>query len=303
MRVVHSVGPAALGLFVQLVGCASDGLWGNVSDSSSPANPKVLFVGIDGLRGDGVSGSTMPRLDAIMREGAWTRTASTQLHARTVSGPGWASMLTGVDANKHGISRNGGWEGMDRSYPTLIGRSHELGLRTATAINWLPIQMMLIEPGSTDAVSVGSDGLVAEEMVSRLENEDFDVHFVAFDDVDRVGHQTGFTLDNPAYVEAIELTDERVGWMLDAIGNRANRKQEDWLVLVTSDHGGSGTSHGALDEDCRTIPLIVWGDSVSPSIIPPGEGSHLDIHPTVMAHLGYRPKESWLLDGTIRGSE
>jgi arylsulfatase A-like enzyme len=283
------------------VSCSSGGNWKDTQGHLGELTPKVLFVGIDGLRGDGIPGTTTPRLDALMGAGTWTVSGSTQLEAATVSGPGWTSMLTGVDSAKHGISENGGWEGIERQYPTLIGRAHSLGFRTATAINWLPIQMMIIEPETTDEMSLGSDEFITDGMVSMLEKGDFDVHFAALDDVDHVGHRTGFSLDNPDYVDAIELSDLRVGMMLDAVAARPTRAEESWVVLVTSDHGGSGTSHGALDADCRTIPLIVWGDPVEVSELAVGEGSHLDIHPTAMTHLGHPPQQSWALDGEVRG--
>jgi predicted AlkP superfamily pyrophosphatase or phosphodiesterase len=163
--------------------------------------------------------------------------------------------------------------------------------------------MMIIEPDSTDEMSLGLDEFITEGMVAMLEEGDFDVHFVALDDVDHAGHSTGFSLDNPDYVAAIETADVQVGQMLDAIAARATREAEEWVVLVTSDHGGSGTSHGALDEDCRTIPLIVWGDSVGAAELPVGEGSQLDIHPTLMTHMGHVPSSNWGLDGEVRGLE
>jgi hypothetical protein len=34
----------------------------------------------------------------------------------------------------------------------------------------------------------------------------------------------------------------------------------------------------------------------------PGESiSHMDAHPTLMAHLGYPPQDHWNLDGAVRG--
>jgi predicted AlkP superfamily pyrophosphatase or phosphodiesterase len=288
---------------VSLVACGGSKDWNDTAAEDVELTRKVIFVGIDGLRGDGIPGSETPNMDRLTEGGTWTIGASTQLQAQTVSGPGWTSMLTGVDSNKHGITENGGWEQIDRTYPTLIGRAHDVGLSTVTAINWLPIQLMIIERDVTDEVIAGDDEAITGGMVEVLEDGDFDVHFVALDDVDHAGHSTGFSLENPDYVNAIETADARLGQLLSAIEARPTRSGEDWMVLITSDHGGSGTSHGALDADCRTIPLIVWGDSVRADELAPGVGSHLDIHPTLMAHMGHPAQPDWSLDGEARGQE
>ena len=225
---------------------------------------KVLVIGIDGLRGDGIPATDTPSLDQLMEQGAWSLFASTQLEAPTVSGPGWTSILTGVDAEKHGIYGNSNYTDIDRSYPTLLGRAHGLGLPTSTAIHWQPIQLDIIEEEVVNEAMVGNDLEVTDAMSEVLETDDFDVHFVHLDDVDGAGHSTGFSPDNPDYLEVVGVTDGYVGRLIDAIAARATRDEEDWLVLVTSDHGGSGTSHGGVAPAIRAIPLIISGDGVSP---------------------------------------
>ena len=302
-----------LSLFVAgaLLGGCSPATFEAAGPQPDDRQTKALFVGIDGVRGDGVSGSATPHLDQLMGEGAWTLEASTQMEAQTVSGPGWSSMLTGVDSDKHGILANGGWENFDREYPTLIGRAHSLGLPTATAINWLPIQANIIEEQVTNEVILGDDETIATGMTSLLSEGAFDVFFVALDDVDRTGHTAGFSPEVPAYVAAIERADEQVGAMLAAIASRSTRSDESWIVVVTSDHGGVGLSHGGITAEHRAIPFIVWGDSVVPGKFsgggsPPGELdagfiSHMDVHPTVMEHLGHPVLADWDLDGIARG--
>ena len=228
-----------------------------------------------------------------------------------MSGPGWTSMLTGVDSDKHGIVGNGGWDGLNRDYPTLIARTHSLGLPTATAVNWLPIQTSIIEEEVTNEIILGGDEHITDGMAELLEWDDLDVHFVALDDVDHAGHSDGFSPEEPNYVAAIETADELVGRLLSAIASRPTRSEESWIVVVTSDHGGSGTSHGGVTPEHRAIPLIVWGDLVVageltgggevPGELDVGFVSHMDVHPTILEHLGHPPEESWDLDGASRG--
>ena len=40
-----------------------------------------------------------------------------------------------------------------------------------------------------------------------------------------------------------KITFLTVKSLFDIINNKRHQKQEDWLILVVSDHGGDGTSH------------------------------------------------------------
>ena len=273
--------------------------------------PKVLVLGLDGLRGDGVPDTDSPRMQGLLDSGAGTYSASTQLTGPTVSGPGWASILMGVEPQKHGVFDNTNWQDFDRSYLTFLARAHELSFSTATAINWLPIQTSIIEEDVTDEIVLGTDQAVADGMAEMLKEADHDVHFVHFDDVDHAGHSSGFSVENPEYVDAVETLDLLVGLLLDAIDTRSTRADESWLVVLTSDHGGEGTSHGGVTAEHRAIPLLLFGDPVVggpfvsvdsvPGEMDVGFVSHLDVHPTVLQHLGHPPEAAWSLDGFVRG--
>ena len=65
---------------------------------------------------------------------------------------------------------------------------------------------------------------------------------------------------------------------------RPNASREDWLVIVTTDHGGAGLDHGPKDAENRTIPFIVSGPGASGVSL--AGASHLDVTPTALAWLG-----------------
>jgi predicted AlkP superfamily pyrophosphatase or phosphodiesterase len=264
---------------------------------------KVLIVGVDGLRGDGIPGADTPAIDALFADGAVTYEASTHLRAPTVSGPGWSSMLTGVDADKHLIYGNGGWDQFERFYPTVLARTHDLGFATAAGIHWAPIETEIIEDGAIDlSTSMEDDEGLTDGMVEALRDDDFDVHFVAWDELDAAGHGYGYSTEVPEYVATIERLDGYLGRLVEAVEARPTRDAEEWLFVLTADHGGDGTGHGALNDDCRTIPLLVAGDGVVGGAIAEG-ASHMDVHPTVMHHLRHPPEDWWELDGEVRGLE
>ncbi len=65
---------------------------------------RAMVIGIDGLKPDAVAVADTPWLDLLGTQGAYTDAATTQLTTATVSGPGWASILTGVEPTANGIT-------------------------------------------------------------------------------------------------------------------------------------------------------------------------------------------------------
>jgi|GEM_PF-406207 len=265
------------------------------------AAPKVLVIGIDGVRGDAMEGATLPELRSLLRHAAASFHASAQRTGPTSSGPGWTSIFTGVGPDHHHIVTNGGYPGRDRTWPSFVWRAHEaLGLRTAVASQWADIVAGIVEPEAVDVRAIGDGATVSATMARWLRAAGHDVHFVHFDDVDHAGHASGFSLANPAYRGALEGVDRLVRPLLDAIVERPSIAGERWLVVVCTDHGGAGTSHGALNPDNWDIPLFVAGPTVVPTM-PAGFVSHMDVHPTVMRFLGAPPPAAWRLDGRPLG--
>lgn len=286
--------------------CGLGELW-CPSQAEAPSR-RVLVIGLDGVRGDVAELAATPAFDRLTAQGAFSYRASTQLDAATSSGPGWASILTGVDAAKHGVDSNDE-VATNPDYPTFMARAHDdLGLSTAAAVHWIPVQAALMEDDVVDELSVGGDEHVTDSMADLLREGDHALHFVHLDDVDHAGHENGFDPSIAEYVAAVELVDGQVGRLIDAIEARATLADEDWLIALTSDHGGDLFGHGALSAEHRTIPLVFAGplhptaELVPESAFEPGDGfvSHMDVHATVMTHLGLPPDASWGLDGIAR---
>ena len=112
----------------------------------------------------------------------------------------------------------------------------------------------------------------------------------------------GFIHQSPQYRNAIERVDGHVGQALAAIARRPNAKTEDWLVIVCTDHGGTGTDHGGGHKnwDIRRTFLIVSGKNARK-----GRSEEptyqVDVVPTALTHLGVAIKPEWGLDGKAVG--
>jgi len=122
--------------------------------------------------------------------------------------------------------------------------------------------------------------------------------FVYFGQVDEHGHKYGFSPDVPEYVAAIERVDEHVGMVIQALEKRKYYAEENWLVLVSSDHGGLGKDHGgghAKPEILNSFAIVSGAAAKRGQI--QGQAYIVDVPVTALAHLGVGLDPQWELDG------
>ena len=92
--------------------------------------------------------------------------------------------------------------------------------------------------------------------------EDIRAAAIMISDLDVAGHAWGFSETVPEYIAELESIDGQIGMLMDAVNQRANRDHEKWLILLSTDHAGSGTSHGENIPEHRLVPLVVSGAGV-----------------------------------------
>lgn len=264
------------------------------------AQNKVLIIGIDGCRPDALMAAQTPNMDKLMKKGAWTLSAQTA--TISISGPCWSSMLTGVWFDKHKVTTNGYENPNVAEYPHFFNRVKEQkpNLKTYSVVNWQPIHKILQEGDADIYNHLTTDENVTRLVVELLRDDNPDVMFVQLDEVDGAGHSHDYGPTIEKYLAAIEKADGEVGEMIAAIENRQTYRKENWLVLVTTDHGGSNFGHGQNIPEHTTIFYIAHGKDVKK-----GEIKHpvnvTDIAVTAMQHLGIDLKNEWNLDGKVSG--
>ncbi|HWB63890.1 MAG TPA: alkaline phosphatase family protein, partial [Chitinophagales bacterium] len=226
---------------------------------------KVLFIGIDGTRADALQQAHTPYIDSLFASPGLS-TYNAWCAGITISGPTWSSMLTGVWFNKHGVTNNN-YTGSDfNTYPyfTTLAKQLKPNLYCAEVCEWPP----LIDDVYNDNFNLrlhvpdGQGATTCATAATVLANDSIDFMFVYFDQVDLTGHSSGFSPTNPAYITAIENVDSCVGVVLDALHNRAHYADEDWLVILMTDHGGIGTGHGGNTDQERQIWWIASGNDL-----------------------------------------
>jgi len=237
---------------------------------------RVLVIGIDGVRSDALTAANTPNLDALMSTGVYSPDALND--DITISGPGWSDILCGVRSDKHLVVDNSFAGSNYDDYPSLFNRIEGAysGVNTVSICHWAPINDYIVGTDADVVINVGSDLEVQNTAVSQLENNDPHAIFLHFDDVDHAGHGYGFSPDVAQYISAIEEADTQVGVVISALYSRPNYSQEDWLVIVTSDHGGVGYSHGGNSMEERNVCFIASGPSIPTQLV---EKTVLDVTP------------------------
>ena len=302
--------PLAASLFVTACG---DGRPSGAEDSLGTS--RVLLIGIDGVRPDVLAEVPTPNIDALATAGWYTAEALTT--TPSVSGPSWSSMLTGVWPGKHGVTNNNFTGRNYAQYPSFLTRVEQTRpeLATFTALDWLPLAQLPDDPGPVlpptidtrvtfDGYEHGwaeADGMVTEAAVAHLREADPDALFVYLGNPDETSHRHGSI--GTEYRDAIALSDRHVGMLIEAVRARPTHADEDWLILISTDHGRRPDGgHGGDSPEEMTIFILASGPATT-DWPEPGPAGIVDVAATALAHLGIEIDPAWGLDGRPLGTE
>jgi predicted AlkP superfamily pyrophosphatase or phosphodiesterase len=78
------------------------------------------------------------------------------------------------------------------------------------------------------------DELVVSRSADGIRNYAPDLSWIYLQYTDDMGHRYG---DSDRFYEAIKNTDEQIGRIWEAIQYREKNFKEDWLIVITTDHG------------------------------------------------------------------
>lgn len=201
--------------------------------------------------------------------------------------PGWASITTGCWGTENGVRDNPiideensandqNIKNMEKK--TFMLQLAEKGYRSAFAATWsahrhtyrnemnyvkenaLPFEYYGFgELDENGEVVEYSDNDLHKKLLSYVtagsENEK-DIIFAIYDWADHNGHATGFTNKNRNYVNAVRNNDALMYEVIKTVESRSNYLNEDWLIVLTADHGGYKTWHGVQKAECRTTFIV-----------------------------------------------
>lgn len=257
--------------------------------------PRSLVVMLDGVRSDALQAAATPFLDKLVN-GQWRPEYKTfySVHARPVidaptdSAPNHAAIATGVTAKKNLVSANDLiGKGDYKRYPTYLQRIAErTDENTLFCYLWNEDRFL----GVHDRVSrlqCDSDEKNFAEILRVLSSENPPPAILYFIDApDLGGHRSGFYPYGPLYLAALHQCDRYLEAVFQTVADRSEFANEDWLIVITSDHGGIEGTHGPHGTQLETLPFIAVGRNI-PAGYGCGHISNFDCSALVLQHHGF----------------
>lgn len=257
--------------------------------------PHLIMISIDGLRPDAIRHFSARTLERLISEGAYTLEAETIFPSKTL--PSHISMLTGLPPAGHGVTWNS--DETDRhglvDVVTVFEAATAKGLGTAAFFSKSKFHHLL-KPGTLDHAEAprGMVYLMSTETVESatryLKHRRPDLIFIHIAEPDYAGHLIGWM--SRVYGWAVRRADSAIARILAEADRHLGHG--NYTVLITSDHGGHGRSHGSADPRDMTIPWIVWGHGVRAGELTPWSVRTMDTAATALWLLGVDRPTEWV---------
>ncbi|AWM31877.1 alkaline phosphatase family protein [Hymenobacter nivis] len=265
-----------------------------MAPAQTPAR-KVVFVIADGIPADVLEAAPAPHIKKIIAGGTYLRAhvggaAGTYTETPTISAPGYNDLLTGTWGYKHNVWDNA-IAAPNYNYPTIFRLVKEAQPARKIAIfsTWTDNRTKLVGEGLPTAGNLrfdykadgyeldttafrhdkasrytrAIDDRVVAEAAQCLRAQGPDLSWVYLEHTDDVGHRHG---DGDELRAAVGYLDAQIGQLQAALVYRRQHFREDWLLVLTTDHGRdatTGRNHGGQSARERTTWLVLSAKDVN----------------------------------------
>jgi len=247
---------------------------------------RVLLILPDGMRPDAIK--DMSFVQEYLKNSTYDMNAHTVVPSMTL--PCHMSLFHSVDPSRHGTTTNT-YTPQVRPIKGLCEVIFESGKTNAFFYNWEEIRD-LSRPNSIahsyfiKGRQFGYDktnDIVTDAAIDFLSKNHTDFAFLYLGYSDMAGHQHGWMSDE--YHEALRNSWENIDKVVSVL-------PDDYVFIITADHGGHDRIHGTDMPEDMTIPIIIMGKGIE-------KGKEIknanikDIAPTITKLLGIEPDEEW----------
>ena len=283
---------------------------------------KALFVIIDGIPADCIERLQPPTIMDIARTGHYHRAycgGEIRMYSQTptISAIGYTNILTGTWMNKHNVQGNENIH-INYNYWNIfrIAKNQKRPVTTAIYSGWTDNRTILLGDGKPEAgnlkVDYAYDGYdldsvrfpkkkdmleiydydcqVTADAAHSIRTESPDLSWLYLWYTDDAFHSYGSGSYSDKYVMK---TDSLLRKVWDAVKFREKKYGEEWLVIVTTDHGRyvDGYGHGGQTSRERTVWMSTNLKHVN-GHFNEWSLSQVDINPTICKWMGFKvPRE------------
>lgn len=268
---------------------------------SAPRAPRMVIIGLDGLGSEFMDSLEIPVMRSMMAEGSYC------MHKRSVlpssSAINWASIFNGLPTEIHGYTRwNSTRPDIPCAYeterglpPTLftICREQRPDAKIIALYEWDGVKFCLDTLALSEHRQLGGEhpdnALTTDAVIECLTTERPDLFYVHYDSPDHEGHGSGF--GSSEYKAKVELLDGYLGRIIAALKEAG--MYDDTVIVVISDHGGTGTGHGKASLEELEAPIFITGPGIPKGYEIPAPMLQYDVTPTLAGILNLQVPDFW----------
>lgn len=295
--------------------------------TSYSKNRKVVYIVLDGIPADYIERVHPKTVFDIAEKGGYSRAYTggeigTYSQTSTISAIGYMNILTGTWMNKHNVKGNSNLS-PNYNYWSLfrIAKNQNKDFKTAIFSSWTDNRTVLIGEGKpeTDNIKIDYvfdgydldnenfpskkdhyqifeiDSVVCKKAADCIKSEAPDLSWVYLWYTDSGYHLYG---DGTYMDKFVEKTDNLISDIWKSVQYRQEKFDEDWMIIVTTDHGRneSGHDHGGQSERERSVWISTNNDDLN-AHFKSNSLSLVDILPSVCCFMGFDMPRDVLFEG------
>lgn len=255
---------------------------------------KVAYIVLDGIPADYIERVAPRTIFEVAKVGAYARAVTggeigAYSQTPTISAIGYMNILTGTWMNKHNVTGNSNLQ-PNYNYWSIfrIAKEQKKNYKTAIFSSWVDNRKVLIGEGKAETNNLkidyvfdgydrdsvhfapkpehlqifDIDSVVCKAASTTIRESAPDLSWVYLWYTDAGYHLKG---DGQFMDDYVRKTDELIAPIWEAVQYREKNYDEEWLFIITTDHGRneSGHDHGGQNERERSVWISTNQKSVN----------------------------------------